>query len=323
MTSCAAVSSGTAYLAYGMTILSDIPLPELTAAPRADAPDATVIRLGAVAIPDAARALPVWFDFSPEATTLHWNTVGSFQVADRGRSITVQPAPDVGADLIAFPLLGPVLSECLRHRGLFVLHASAVAIDGFAVALMADKGTGKSTTASALLEHGGHLLADDLVALDPASLRVVPGFGQMKLSSAAFDRLHLADATARPHVHDAIDKLRVMVPGHFSVDPVPLGRAYVLERDPAAQAPRIETIAPADLLPLMLPHAYAGRFGRAALQGAAGASHFRNAVTLCQSGLVRRLIVPSDLARVGEIVAAIRSDLSSIPRAASSGQGAS
>lgn len=323
MTSCAAVTVGTAYYAYGMMILSEIDLPELAPAPAVDASDATVIRVGTVALPEDVREKTVWFDFAPEATILHWRDVGTFLVADRGRSITVQPSPGVGIDLIAFPLLGPVLSECLRHRGLFVLHASAVAVDSFAVALMAEKGTGKSTTASALLEHGGRLLADDLVALDPASLVVVPGFGQMKLSEAAFNRLKLTDATARPHVHDAIDKLRVMVPGHFSAQPVPLGRAYVLERDPEAQAPRIETVEPRDLLPLMLPHAYAGRFGRIALQGAAGASHFRNAVNLCQSGVVRRLIVPSDLARVAEIVAAIRSDLSTIARPAPTGQGAS
>lgn len=321
MTSVAAIPVGFAYHAYGMPILSEIDLPELALATSAEPDDATVIRLGTVDLPEEIRQQVIWFDFAPEATTLHWRDVGTFLVADRGRRITVQPAAGVGIDLIAFPLLGPVLSECLRHRGLFVLHASAVALDGHAVALMAEKGTGKSTTASALLEAGGKLLADDLVALDPANLMVVPGFGQMKLSEAAFKRLTLDGASARPHVHDAIDKLRVMVPRQYSDQPVPLGRAYVLERDPEALAPRVETVAPKDLLPLMLPHAYAGRFGRAALQGAAGASHFRNAVGLCQSGTVRRLIVPSDLTRVGEIVAAIRNDLASISPLAP-GQGA-
>jgi hypothetical protein len=322
MTLIAAAPTKTAYHAYGMTVLSDIPLPELSSAIEADDRDATVIRLGSVALPEGMRDQAVWYDFAQDSTTLHWSSAGSFHVADKGRSITVQMASDVSEDLIAFPLLGPVLSECLRHRGLFVLHASSVALDGFAVALMADKGTGKSTTASALLESGGQLLADDLVALDTANLMVVPGFGQMKLSEAAFDRLQLTDAVARPHVHDAINKLRVMVPGHFSTQPVPLGRGYVLERDPEAEVPRIETIAPNDLLPLMLPHAYAGRFGRNVLKGAAGATYFRNAVALCQSGLVRRLVVPSNLARVGEIVAAIRSDLATIPRGAPPGSAA-
>ena len=121
MTSFAAVSASTAYFAYGMVIRSDIPLPELSPAPLAEDRDATVIRLGEVPLPEGAREHDMWYDFAPDATILHWLSVGTFRVADQGRSITVQVSADVGPDLIAFPLLGPVLSECLRHRGLFVL----------------------------------------------------------------------------------------------------------------------------------------------------------------------------------------------------------
>jgi hypothetical protein len=53
----------------------------------------------------------------------------------------------------------------LRLRGTPSLHAGAVAIDGVAVALAGEAGTGKSTTTAALAGRGHPVLADDVLAL--------------------------------------------------------------------------------------------------------------------------------------------------------------
>ena len=51
-------------------------------------------------------------------------------------------------------LLGTVFATFLRLRGLFVLHASSVNINGSAVAFSGFKGYGKSTTAMAFYNEG-------------------------------------------------------------------------------------------------------------------------------------------------------------------------
>lgn len=310
MTSHSTLTPLLTYQAYGMQIASEIPLPELSPCLDDGAGPQMTIRYGAVAVPGAADGHAAWFAFTPETTLMHWPDVATFSIADGGRQVTVRPRPGVGADLLAFPLLGPVLSDCLRRIGYFVLHASAVTIDGQALALLADKGTGKSTTASALLEQGAALLADDLVAVKTASMSVAAGFGQIKLSQSALDRLSLQNVQKRPHVHDAIDKIRVMVPANFHPAPAPLRRCYILGRDAALTHTRIDPVPQAEALPEILRYAYAARFGRDGLNGAAAAGHFRDAVALSQSGTLRRLTVPHDLARMDQIVAAIRADMS-------------
>ena len=67
-----------------------------------------------------------------------------------GREIVIDAAPGVEQRLIRLFLLGPALALLLHQRRFLVLHASAVMIDGAAVAFVAEKGMGKSTLAAAL-----------------------------------------------------------------------------------------------------------------------------------------------------------------------------
>ncbi len=63
-------------------------------------------------------------------------------------------------------LLDTVLWFTSLVRGHQAVHASAVAIQGRAVLLMAQTGWGKSTLATALLQRGAALVADDVVVLE-------------------------------------------------------------------------------------------------------------------------------------------------------------
>ncbi len=297
------------YSAYGLAIHSDIQLPELNFS-QLELSGQSVLRItrGSVQLPsDLAKGTDI--RFAPDGVCLHWDTVGAFHVSPSG-NIVADPAPDVGDDLLAFPLLGPVLALALHMRGLFLLHASAVALkSGPSVVLMGDKGAGKSTTATALLEAGHSLLADDLVTFNQqGAAQVLPGFAQVKLSDAALTRLKLPGTTVRPSVHDAIDKHRVLVQESFADRAAPLSRLYVLDRDQTARAPRAETYPVEAALPQFLRFGYPPRFGRAALEGAMGAQYFRQAVLLVQTGLLRRLVLPAGLDRLPELVAFIEDD---------------
>jgi hypothetical protein len=65
-------------------------------------------------------------------------------------------------------LTGSVLAKILMLGGGCVLHASAVANDGRAIAYVGPSGRGKSTMAALACAHGGRLVTDDV-------LRLVPG----------------------------------------------------------------------------------------------------------------------------------------------------
>jgi hypothetical protein len=300
----------TSYAAFGLRLDSEVPLPEL---PPADGSETDTVTLRRERLDagwrEGRRGTAI--RFGEGRADLWWEAVGAFRVTPD--AIGVEPNAGVGDDLLAFPLLGPVLAALLLLRRSFVLHASAVALEGGpAFALLGDKGAGKSTTAAAFLEAGHRLLTDDLVVVEGAegaAPRVLPGWGQVKLSAAAEGRFASRGDTARPQVHEAIDKTRVMLEGErFSRAPAPLARLYLLERGPAEAAPEVLALEPEAALSALSAHAYALRFGTGVVEGRAGFWHFRAVAGLAGSGRVARLLVPAGLDRLGEVVALVRRD---------------
>ena len=76
-----------------------------------------------------------------------------------------------------------IMSFVLLLRGTFSFHASAVGINGKAVILVGDSGSGKSTTAAAFAKLGYPVLSDDLVVLrdDLETFWVQPAFPMIRL----------------------------------------------------------------------------------------------------------------------------------------------
>ncbi len=67
--------------------------------------------------------------------------------------------------LVTHPLFSLALTEFLKRRGLYALHAAALSLDGSCMPLAGTSGAGKSTLALALLKAGLSFLGDDLVFL--------------------------------------------------------------------------------------------------------------------------------------------------------------
>jgi hypothetical protein len=292
------------YKAYGLTIASQIELPELE--PSAPASVDVLITVGPIDLPKPSPETGIAFRFEPSQQYLAWQTVGAFLITDACR-IEVEPAPGVDDALLAFPLLGPVMALLLHQRGLLILHASAIAVGGKSAVFMGDKGAGKSTTASAMIRAGHRLLTDDVVALDLAEQpMIVPGFPQLKLAADAAAAFPIRQAEIRPQVHAAIDKMQHRLHGGFSGDAVPATRIYILERgDKAAITP----LPGVSALPAIIKFSYVTRFGRPALVGDFATTHLRQCAALASQIGVCRLEVPTGLDRIAEAVALIENDL--------------
>ncbi|WP_141246024.1 serine kinase [Mesorhizobium sp. WSM3859] len=296
------------YKAYGLVIGSEVTLPELE--PMAPATPDLEIAVGPVDFPGRASQDATAFRFEPTRQYLSWQAVGTFMISDANR-IAVDPAPGVDDPLLAFPLLGPVMALALHQRGLLVLHASAIEVDGKSVIFMGDKGAGKSTTAGAMIRAGHRLLTDDVVALDlsdPDRPIILPGFPQLKLAADAAGAIRLERAEVRPQVHPQIDKAQHRLRDGFAAEAAPVSRLYVLERGVRAAT---SALSGAAALPAIIKFSYITRFGRQALPEGFAALHLRQCAQIAGRIGVSRLEVPAGLDRIDEAVAAIETDLAS------------
>jgi len=134
-------------------------------------------------------------------------------------------------------LFGPIIGFVLHLRGTPCLHASAVVVDGCAVAFLGHSGAGKSTTAAAFVRRGHPALTDDVLALDlgrpeglPHRFFVRPGHNVVRLWPDAVRALYGSE-NALPHGGDTTDKrhLDLTADGNaFQAAPVPLAAIYVL-----------------------------------------------------------------------------------------------
>ena len=288
------------YTAFGLHIASAWKLPELPAADpqthaacTGDGPGRSTVTIRRddrppAAVSDAGPHLQV--TIGSDTIRLTWSTVGTFWV--RGTStITVAPYDGVLASTVRLPLLGVVLGVLLHRRGIFTLHASAVAIDGVGVAFVGGKGAGKSTLAAALQHRGHPLLTDDILALDTDAMKVAPAYPQLKLRSDAVDAIGLPDRLVEP-LDPTLEKVAVRRRTQFDCASRRLGAVFALDTGPAV-ACRRETGRDAFLS--LFSQVYALRF-----LGTEGATpdDFRHCDAVARSVPVFRLCRPRDLGRL-------------------------
>lgn len=262
--------------AYGLGIMSVMPLPELALMEEESHIDVH-IRLADVCPPEMPQPASSWFGISESDGYLHWSDVGTFHVRN-GSEIVVQKATDIPESELRLFLLGPALALLLHQRGLLVLHASAISIDGHAVAFLGAQGRGKSTLAGALYARGHNLVADDIVAVDlcyAAQPVVFPGFPQLKLWPEAVSEIGETPDRLR-RLHGRYDKRAYPATRGFSTAPLPLRCLYVL--DEGAEA-RIEDLSQHAAFVELIRHTYTARV----LEANPDPSHFRQCAAVAST----------------------------------------
>lgn len=128
-------------------------------------------------------------------------------------------------------LVAQVLPFAAALQGLEVLHAGAVVVAGEGVALSGPSGSGKTSLALALQRRGAELLADDVVAVEPA------GEGLLAHPGAPISGIDLAEAARLGAQGDgehagvlAVNARERVARAALAPGPVPLGALFLLDR---------------------------------------------------------------------------------------------
>lgn len=283
------------YTAYGLSIQSELSLPELK---QVHTKSDVCIRLGqAPTLSAKSGAKEPVVMITERGVVLYWREIGAFYVQN-GEEIVVDPAPGVDESRVRLFLLGAAIGMLLHQRGFAVFHASAVAINGSAALFLGDKGWGKSTMAAVLRNRGYDILADDVVAIDFSSRRptVLPGFPQLKLWPDSLAFINQSAATL-PRLHPDFEKRDYHVATGFSDQVTPLQAIYILADGPA---PAIEPAPAVQSLLALLPHWYCTRFGAEVLQNLNHAVHFLQCTRVADAVPVYHLRRPRRLSAIAE-----------------------
>jgi hypothetical protein len=138
-----------------------------------------------------------WYTATSTGTgfRIRFRDCGEFVISDDLAEVEVRRAPSGRADLLPILLAGTVSAFLLTLRGHTVLHASAVAIDGSALAFVGQSGRGKTTLAALLCVGGAQLVTDDVLTVEAGPpVQCLGGASELRLRSAASP---IADI--RPH----------------------------------------------------------------------------------------------------------------------------
>ncbi len=187
---------------------------------------------------------------------------GTHFVLDRaGTRIWAQWAASATLEDTVVYLLGPVFGFLLRLRGVLCLHASTLAIDGQAFALLGPMGAGKSTTAAALAMRGCGVLSEDMAPItkSTAGFRVQPGHGWIRLwpqsSAILFGSSGYLPRIVANWDKCYLDLAELGLP--FETQEQPLTAIYLLEqRADSEEAPFLEPMVSRQALVALVTHTY-------------------------------------------------------------------
>jgi hypothetical protein len=244
--------------AFGLELSIDprISIPELGCCPDSALTPPSRIRLDAdelyrrwhtlTTTPERVREIRIGetllraIDFAEPAGYLLWvRDYGRVLISPDGLELLCEPDP-VNADWATI-LSAQALPLAATLRGLEVMHASGVVLDGMAVLVTGQSGAGKSSLAAALVKAGGQLLSDDAVALQLCDGALIAHAGSvaLQLRTAEDERLSAGERATLGRPAGSVENKRRYV-SNEAVDAAPLGCVFLLER--SAEEPTVEQL---------------------------------------------------------------------------------
>ncbi|MBU7007233.1 hypothetical protein [Phosphitispora fastidiosa] len=220
----------TVYKAFGLTLQSEIPFPELHQICGNENMADVVIEI--------SDLTGLWSEYArqdekiictKEFVMFRLPQAVVFCIRE-GKKITVSPLRDFDAAMVRVFILGTCMGALLLQRRVLPLHGSAVAIAGRAYGFIGDSGAGKSTLASAMISRGYRLLTDDVLAVTfshEGIPLVIPSYPQQKLCRESLNELGMEAGLYR-HIYDRENKYGIPVPEEFYAGPLPLAGLFEL-----------------------------------------------------------------------------------------------
>lgn len=289
------------YRAFGLNIHSEIFLPELAVNESANSD--LIIRRGKFDIPSGESIVEGEnFRATEDSIYRFWDEIGKFKVSN-GNKIIIGPAKDVNEVVLRSFILGTVMATLLYQRRLFVIHSSAVNVNGNVIAFLGNKGYGKSTTAMTFYREGYPVIADDYIAVDPENdiPLVYPGFPSLRLSYKS--RSHGNFSLERVHYKDQeIDKIHVHAGSNFSLKEMPLKKLYVLKR---GQNLKISDFKPQEALMKLVENT----FGIARFKKSDFVCNLNQCASLLKHVDISLLEIPESLDEMHKVVELVKKDI--------------
>ncbi len=176
--------------------------------------------------------------------------VCDFVIDPSGQTVDVLLDPFADERLVAVLVTGLLVGFLLSVGGSCVLHASAVEVDGQAVAFAGPSGAGKSTLAALLCAQGARLVTDDVlrVVVSPRP-ECVGGGPELRLRPGG--AWSVGEFRTAPPLRTTVDSRLAVAPTPVA-GRVPLAVVVLLRVSGTAASPALETVAGAPALVRLL-----------------------------------------------------------------------
>ena len=255
------------YLLHGVPIASEIELPESEHILNALVPSPTLRILAEPAtgsitpelpsdvrtvfcVPVGKKIITIGGVDASGRWMLRWSGVLEVRLDPMATTMIARPDPDADPAFLPILLGASALAFALTVRQHLVLHASCVAINGAAVAVVADSGGGKSTLSALLCAAGASFVSDDVLRVDLTPDPVIHrGSREMRLRLGSAE---VAELLARfPQRTTADERMAVRVDSTNEAT-LPLRRIVLPVLHPTLEAAYSEPVPPTEALFLLL-----------------------------------------------------------------------
>jgi hypothetical protein len=177
---------------------------------------------------------------------VRFKNVGEFVISLDLSEVTVRRDRAGRDELLPILLAGTASAVLLALRGETVLHASAVAIEGSALAFVGQSGRGKSTLAALMCVDGAELVTDDVLAVDPGPpVTCVGGAPEVRLRSAA---AVIAQTQPEQPTRLTADERLAFTPTSAPLRPLPLSAVVIPSPSRTATEVVVERVPPSEAL---------------------------------------------------------------------------
>lgn len=216
------------YSAFGLEVISEIPLPEVSEIGEPKIFFDTEIIIGNLTEEwSVTGALIDHFFIKENIVMFQIGEVAIFSIKN-GNQIIVSPLDGFNEDEARLYILGTCMGVILLQRRILPLHGSAIVLDGKAYGFVGDSGAGKSTIASSFVQKGYSLLTDDVIAVtfSEKGIPVVsPSYPQQKLWQESLNQFGMDYQQYRPLV-ERETKYAVPIPSNFLHKSYPLAGVF-------------------------------------------------------------------------------------------------